>query len=90
MGVYGYSQKAIKNIVDELPNDGQCTINEALQSSNIIKEFFKQNEHILQCVKKLEGCLSHMSTHAGGVIFVKDLQKNFQYGQWQKIEKSLL
>lgn len=73
MGVYGYSQKAIKNIVDDLPNEGQCTIDEALQSSKLIKEFFKQNEHILQCVRKLEGCLSHMSTHAGGVIICEGL-----------------
>ena len=72
MGVYGYSQKAIKNIVDELPNEGQCTIDEALQSSKLIKEFFKQNEPILQGVRKLKGGLSHSRTHANGGIKVEE------------------
>lgn len=73
LGVYGFSQRDIKSIIDQLPNDGQCTYEEAIRESAILKTFFEENKHIAKCVQKLEGCLSHMSTHAGGVIICEGL-----------------
>ena len=73
MGVYGYSQKEIGDIVKQLPNDGNCTFEEALRESKIINNFFDKNPLIKRCVQKLEGVLSHMSTHAGGIIICEGL-----------------
>ena len=73
LGVYGFSQRDIKSIIDQLPNDGQCTYEEAIKESAVLRKFFEEDKHIAKCVQKLEGCLSHMSTDAGGVIICEGL-----------------
>ena len=73
LGVYGFSQKEIGALISQLPNDGQCTYEEAIKESTILRNFFEGDIHIAKCVQKLEGCLSHMSTHAGGVIICEGL-----------------
>ena len=73
LGVYGFSQKEIGALISQLPNDGQCTYEEAIKESAVLRKFFEEDKHIAKCVQKLEGCLSHMSTHAGGVIICEGL-----------------
>ena len=73
LGVYGFSQKEIGALISQLPNDGQCTYEEAIKESAVLRKFFEEDEHIAKCVQKLEGCLSHMRTHAGGVIICEGL-----------------
>lgn len=73
MGVYGFSMSAISKIVGYLPKDLQFTFEEAKSKSKDFAKWCENNSKIAYCVEKLEGVMSHLSTHAGGVIICEDL-----------------
>lgn len=73
MGVYGYSQAQISKIVALLPDRLTFTLAEAMEESVELTKWLNDNPKIYNCVYKLEGVLSHMSTHAGGVIICEGL-----------------
>lgn len=73
MGVYGYTQAQISKIVGLLPDRLTFTLEEALEENKEFAKWMKENTKIYNCVYKLEGVLSHMSTHAGGVIICEGL-----------------
>lgn len=75
MACFGFAQSDISRIVGLLPNRLSFTLKEAMEESQTLCDWFKANERIYDCVEKLEGVLSHMSTHAGGVIICQDLIK---------------
>lgn len=73
MSVYSFSQSEISRIVGMLPNRLTFTLEEAIKENSEFENWLKEHENIWKCVYKLEGVLSHMSTHAGGVIICENL-----------------
>lgn len=73
MGVFGFSQAQIAQIVSLLPKRLTFTLEEALNESDELSLWFENNKNLLHIVKKLEGIVEHMSTHAGGVIICENL-----------------
>lgn len=73
MGVFNFTQAQINKIVSYLPDRLSFTLEEAVNESTELVKWFENNIFIYECVKKLEGVLSHMSTHAGGVIICENL-----------------
>ena len=73
MGVFGWSQAQIATVVAMLPKRITFTLEEAMNESPQLVQWFDENKNILKIVQKLEGILEHMSTHAGGVIICEGL-----------------
>lgn len=73
MGVFGFSQSEIAVIVSMLPKRLNFTLEEALNESDELTLWFENNKNLLSIIRKLEGIVEHMSTHAGGVIICKGL-----------------
>ena len=75
MGVYGFTQAEISRIVGFLPQRLHFTLGESLKESEELFKWFREHTDIYYAIAKLEGVMSHMSTHAGGVIICPDLHK---------------
>lgn len=74
LGVFSYSQAEISKIVGMLPNRPSFTFDEALNENVELYNFFDNNKDLKNIIYKLEGIMSHMSTHAGGVIICNELE----------------
>lgn len=73
MGVFSYSQAAIAKIIALLPKRLSFTLDEALNESKELSSWFEEHDNLLQIVRKLEGIMEHLSTHAGGIIICENL-----------------
>lgn len=73
MSVFEYSMADIKKIVELLPDRLSFTLEEAIQENKTFEKWCKDNEFMYKCIAKIEGVLSHMSTHAGGVVICEGL-----------------
>lgn len=75
MSCFDFSQREITKIVNLLPKELHFTLEDAMEYSKEFSKWLEKNKHIYKCVFKLENIMSHMSTHAGGVVICKDLTK---------------
>lgn len=75
MSVFGFGQQEINKIIKLLPDRLTFTLEEAIAENEELSKWLDKNENIKYIVSKLEGLLSHMSTHAGGVIICENLTK---------------
>lgn len=75
MSVFGFTQKEIKNVIDKCPNKITFSFAEALAEEEVSKFFNKHNE-LVNIIALIENITDHFSTHAGGVIIFKDLDKH--------------
>ena len=73
MSVYGFPQSRINSIIELMPPALQFTLDEALEYSKDLSNWFEENQNIKLAVAKLENIIDHFSTHAGGVIICDGL-----------------
>lgn len=73
MGVYDFNTATINHTVGFLPQRLHFTMEEAMAESPEFYQWVGKNPDIAYVVAKLEGILSHMSTHAGGVVICPGL-----------------
>lgn len=73
MSVFGFTMKEISEIIAMLPNRLTFTLNEALNESKALSNWFDEHSDLLKYVAAFEGKLEHFSTHAGGVIICNGL-----------------
>lgn len=73
LSAYGFSQKDIKALTAAMPDRLTFTFDEALKESKTVKNFFSEHPNLERIIRKFEGIIEHLSTHAGGVIICKDL-----------------
>ena len=75
MGIYGFSQSEISKVVAFMPDVLHFSLDDAIKHSKEFHDWLKAHKNIWHAVEKLEGIMSHFSTHAGGVIICEDLTK---------------
>jgi len=73
MGVYDFNQATITHVVGFLPQKLHFTMEEAMRESEDFYKWVGKNPDVAYVVAKLENILSHMSTHAGGVVICPGL-----------------
>lgn len=73
LGAFDISQADISKLVGMLPNRLKFTFDECLAESAGLSCWFDEHADLRDIVFKLEGKISHMTTHAGGVIICNDL-----------------
>ena len=69
--VLGYNYGFVDRIAKLIPFEVGVTIDKALKSEILLKEFYKKEQdaaHIIDLAKKLEGIIRNIGKHAGGVI----------------------
>ena len=73
MSAYGMSMSETSRVVAMLPQQLSFTLEEALAYSADFRQWMSVNPIIHRCVEVFEGVMSHMSTHAGGVIICPEI-----------------
>lgn len=73
MGAFNQSMSEMSRVVGYLPQRLSFTLEEAMNESEELRDFFDSHKDWYKLVARLEGVMSHMSTHAGGVIICEDL-----------------
>ena len=73
MGIYGFSMSEISKVIALLPKKNTFNLEEAINESRELKCWLEEHENIYKTVYKIEGILSNMSTHAGGIIICEGL-----------------
>lgn len=73
LSAYGFSQKDIKALTDKMPDRLSFTLDEAIKESKEVRNFFKEHSGLERIIRKFEGIVEHLSTHAGGVIICEEL-----------------
>ena len=75
MGIYGFSQTEISKVISYMPDKLHFTLAEAIEYSPELEQWLESHKNIYHAVEKMEGIISHFSTHAGGVIIWDGLTK---------------
>ena len=78
MGVFGYSMLEIAKVIGYMPNELSFTMDEALEQSTQLIDFFNSSDErkfMLKVIKRLEGVICQEGKHAGGVVIYPDLAK---------------
>jgi DNA polymerase-3 subunit alpha len=73
MGAFEFTQGEISKVVGYLPDRLKFSFTEALDESESLRRFFDNHDDLRRIIFQLEGRISHMTTHAGGVIICKEL-----------------
>lgn len=73
MSIYGFPQQEITKIVKMMPDRLHFTLEEAMNENKDFKKFMETHHNIYLCVNRFENIMSHLSTHAGGVVICEDL-----------------
>jgi DNA polymerase-3 subunit alpha len=75
MSSFGYTMKQIGEAIKMLPDRLDFTLDDACTESTAFEAFVLNNNEMFRHIFKLENVISHMSTHAGGVVICQDLYK---------------
>ena len=70
---FGHPMHLISKINGLMPKRLEYTLAEALAESEELKKYASMYKTEFSVIAKLEGCISHESQHAGGVIICKNL-----------------
>lgn len=73
MGIYSFPMSEISEVVAMLPSDLHFTLADAIRRNPNFEKWLKHHKNIYLAVEKLEGVMSHYSTHAGGVVICENL-----------------
>lgn len=73
MSAYGFEYKESRKILDLMPDELSFTLEDALNNSSDLENWFSKHPDVYKAVSKLEGHIEHMSTHAGGVVICNNL-----------------